>query len=74
MAFVIKDSDSGEYYRQRPGKNGYYDTDLNHVRLYGSERAAQQIADSGHYTTTFQEDRRLRKLKVVEVNVTEVEQ
>lgn len=51
MAWVIKDKTTDEYYRQRVG-NGWYSSDLEHARLYGSQKQAQQtINAAGHHVT-----------------------
>jgi hypothetical protein len=51
MAWVIKDTSTNEYYRQRAG-DGWYSSNIEHARMFGTEKQAQKtIHDAGHHVT-----------------------
>jgi hypothetical protein len=68
MAWVIKDIDSGEYFRQRYSKS-WYSKDINHARLYSLERMATQTIVANEHHVSYPGNRNLVE---VEVRVTEV--
>ena len=69
MAYVIKDSNTGEYYRQRLGSKGWYSSNIDNARLYAEEKPAHKtIADNGHHVSYPGN----RNLNVVQVKLTEV--
>lgn len=65
MAYIIKDLDIDEYYRQRAG-NGWYSSDINNSRLFTTEEKAQETIDSAGHHVTYPGD---RNLKVIEVKI-----
>lgn len=68
MAYAIKDLDTGEYYRQRVG-DGWYSTDIDNARLYGTYKQAKKTIDAGDHHVSYPGN---RKIVVVEVKLTEV--
>lgn len=68
MAYAIKDLNTHQYYRQRAG-DGWYSDNLDHARLFASEKAAQRTISQGNHNVTYPGD---RNLCVVEVQLVEV--
>lgn len=68
MAWVIKDINTNEYFRQRVGKN-WYSTDINHARLYSNERMANQtiIAGEHHVSYPFNRNLVVKQVQLVEL-------
>jgi hypothetical protein len=69
MAWVIKDLNTDEYFRQRVGPKGWYSADINNSRLYSQERMAQQTIDAGEHHVSWPGN---RKLSTQEVTIVEV--
>ena len=69
MAWVIKDTSTDEYYRQRAGRRGWYSDDINDSRLYTSAVQAQQIIDQGGHHVAWPGT---RILVAKEVKITEI--
>jgi hypothetical protein len=68
MAWVIKDINTNEYFRQRAG-NGWYSTDINHARLYSNQRMAQQTITADEHHVSYPGN---RNLAVKEVQLVEL--
>lgn len=69
MAYVIKDLNTNEYYRQRLGPNGWYSSDINTSRLYGKEKQAQKTIDDNEHHVSYPGN---RNSTIVEVTLIEV--
>lgn len=69
MAWVIKDTNSGEYYRQRSNNNGWYSYFIDDVRLFTSPHQAQKTIDAAGHHVSYPGNRSLvvQEVKVVEV-------
>lgn len=68
MAWTIKDTNTGEYYRQRVG-DGWYSSDINHARLYSDKKQAQKTINAAGHHVTYPGN---RALTVQEVQLVEV--
>lgn len=69
MAWIIKDTNTNEYYRQRAGRYGWYSLDINDSRLYTSAGAAQLTINQGGHHVVFPGN---RMLSVAEVKIVEI--
>lgn len=69
MAYVIKDLNTEEYYRQRSGTHGWYSPDINASRLYIRGKDAQKTIDNNQHHVSFPDN---RQLTVVEISLVEV--
>ncbi len=69
MAWVIKDTNTDEYYRQRCSTNGWYSTDINTARLFTTAKQAQQTINADGHHVTYPG---WRKLVVKEVQLIEI--
>lgn len=69
MAWIIKDTTTGEYFRQRVGAKGWYGTDLDTARLYGNEKQAQRTIDAAEHHVSYPFNRTLvvKEVKLVEL-------
>jgi hypothetical protein len=69
MSWIIKDTDTGEYFRQRCGPSGWYSNDINHARLYSLERMAQQTiaADEHHVSYPGNRNLAVKQVQLVEL-------
>lgn len=70
MAYVIKDSNTKEYYGKRPSKTGWYSSNLEESRLYASIKAAQKTISDGEHHVSYPGN---RTLVIVEVKLVEVD-
>ena len=65
MAYVIKDINTNQYYRQRRGSDGWYSFDINASRLYGKEKQAQKTIDDNDHHVSFPGNRNLIPVEVL---------
>ena len=68
MAWVIKDTVTNEYFRQRCS-NSWYSNDINHARLYSNERMARQTIAADEHHVSYPGN---RSLTVKEVQLVEL--
>lgn len=57
--FIIRDTNTGEVYARRPGRGGWYTTNLYQARLYGTAKAAQRTIDKGNHNVSYPGNRSL---------------
>jgi len=65
MVYVIKDLNTNEYYRQKPGPKGWYSSNINHARLYSTEKIAQKTIDIGNHHVSYPGNRNLTIIEVI---------
>jgi hypothetical protein len=66
---LIGDLNTGEYYRQRCGPNGWYSKDIEDSRLYINQtQPIKTISDNGHHVSYPGN----RQLVIVQVSIVEV--
>jgi hypothetical protein len=59
MAFVIRDTTTGEVYQLRPGRTGWYDTDLTYARRYKTREGAERTIKVGNHHVSYPGNRTL---------------
>ena len=64
MAWVIKDTLTNEYYRQRAG-DGWYSTDINAARIYTTKSQAEKTISEGNHHITYPGNRILNVIEIV---------
>jgi len=69
MAYIIKDLNTKEYYRQRLGPNGWYGLDINASRVYREEKQAQKTIDDNGHHVSYPDN---RDLVIIEVELVEI--
>ena len=66
--FVIKDTTTGEYFRRRAGRAGWYGSNPADARFYASAAAADRVIQAGGHHVTYPGG---RSLNIVPVSAVE---
>lgn len=69
MPYVIKDMNTGEYYRNSVGSTGWYSDDINFSRIYSSEKQTNGTIDKSGHHVIYPGN---RNLKVIEIKIVEL--
>ena len=69
MAWVIKDTNINEYYRQRVGAMGWYGPSIDTARLYTNAEQAQRTIDVGDHHVSYPGGRNLvvKEVRMIEL-------
>ena len=59
MLWVIKDTNTNEYYRRSAGASGWYSADINFARLFTSKNKAQQTINTNNHHVSYPGNRNL---------------
>lgn len=59
LAFIIKDTETGEVYQLQHGRNGWYDRDPTYARRYRTREGAERTIKAGNHHVSYPGNRKL---------------